>query len=269
LRRLARIILGLGLAYAAVCAGFLVFRHELIYPRIDDGRGIEVLPGAILRTLPAPGPPVEVWVVPPAAGQPVILHFMGNAGDLSIGAARLSTFTAAGHGLAMMAYRGRAGNPGDPSEDALTGDAVRLWSALDDLVGQVVPTERRVIHGSSLGAALAVALAARTEGEKAVILEAPFTRLCAEAEAAYPLLPACLLMWDEHWDTLSRIGAIGAPLLVQHGVRDEIIPFALGREVWTAAAEPKRLVAYDAAHHNDLGLHGAVTDAVAFLATLD
>jgi fermentation-respiration switch protein FrsA (DUF1100 family) len=41
------------------------------------------------------------------------------------------------------------------------------------------------------------------------------------------------------------------PLLVMHGERDEIVPFAQGRRVFDKAPEPKRFFAIPGASHND------------------
>jgi fermentation-respiration switch protein FrsA (DUF1100 family) len=41
------------------------------------------------------------------------------------------------------------------------------------------------------------------------------------------------------------------PLLVLHGERDEVVPFAQGRRVFEAAPEPKRFYAIPGAGHND------------------
>ena len=84
-------------------------------------------------------------------------------------------------------------------------DALLLDDQLEELIG--APAQRRVIHGTSLGAAVAVQVAAQREAE-ALILETPFARLCEVAEHRFPILPACLLLPGDRWDSIDfdRLG---------------------------------------------------------------
>jgi fermentation-respiration switch protein FrsA (DUF1100 family) len=88
------------------------------------------------------------------------------------------------------------------------------------------------------------------------------------AEARFPIIPACLMMWDERWESIDRIADIAAPLLVLHGDADRIIPVSQGQSLFDAAAEPKRLIVYPGGRHSDLRLHGAGIDVVDWLADL-
>ena len=122
-------------------------------------------------------------------------------------------------------------------------------------------------YGTSLGAAVAVRLAARRPA-RAVILETPFARLCETATHHYPLIPACFVMFRDRWDSIDRIADVGAPLLILHGDADRLIPLDQARRLHGAARTPKRLIVYPGGRHNDLRLHGAGIDTVAWLAGL-
>jgi fermentation-respiration switch protein FrsA (DUF1100 family) len=98
----------------------------------------------------------------------------------------------------------------------------------------------------------------------ALILEAPFTSAAAVGQRAYPFLPVRLLIKDR-FDSLSRIGAIEAPLLVLHGEADRVVPTDQGRRLLAAAAAPKEGVFLPGADHNDLYNHGAAEIVIAFL----
>jgi fermentation-respiration switch protein FrsA (DUF1100 family) len=52
------------------------------------------------------------------------------------------------------------------------------------------------------------------------------------------------------------IGRVACPVLVVHGSRDELIPVALGRALFDAAAEPKEWYEVEGAGHNDLPFVG-------------
>jgi len=149
-------------------------------------------------------------------------------------------------------YRGYGGNPGNPTEDGLMSDA---RAALAYLGGQGVSGQNLVLYGESLGTGMAVAMAAEAAvlgaPVAAVVLEAPYTTIPDVAGAHYPFLPVRLLMKD-HYDSLSRIARVNAPVFVTHGSEDWTVPQSLGRKLFGAAVQPKEAVWVDGAAHNDL-----------------
>lgn len=249
------------IAWAAACGLLLAKRHDLIYPFRDwpDATRVSGLPGAVAETMAAAdGTDLIVWRVAPRDGMPTILYFMGNAGSLPSNGPRLTEFAARGYGIVALNYRGAGGAPGQPTQAALTADAVAVH---DRYAGAGHPP---VLYGTSLGAAVAVQLAARRPAA-ALILETPFARLCETAEHHYPLVPACLILPDERWESAEAIRQVDAPLLILHGDADQTIPLAHGEALFEAANEPKRIRVYPGGRHNDLRLHGAGTDAIVFL----
>ena len=139
----------------------------------------------------------------------------------------------------MSEYRGFGGNPGAPTEEGLFADA---RSTLAWLAGEGVAGRDLILYGESLGSGVATAMASELAAAgtpvAGVILEAPFTSMAAAAQFHYPILPARWLVLDRY-DSLSRIGGIGTRLLILHGEADRTVPFALGRQLYESAAEPK------------------------------
>ena len=43
-----------------------------------------------------------------------------------------------------------------------------------------------------------------------------------------------------------------SPILIVHGTRDEVVPFAMGQQLFAAAPEPKRFYSIEGAGHNNL-----------------
>ncbi|MEM1345501.1 MAG: prolyl oligopeptidase family serine peptidase [Pseudomonadota bacterium] len=260
------LLVGALVLYGAAVAGLLSQRHALLYrferwqTTVDQARG----PGRIERIEAADGTPLALWVVPPREGRPTVIHFGGNLGVFHRSVARTRALSAAGYGVVVMNYRGASGEAGAPSEAAIVADALATYDALPDLgVGAQAP----VVYGASLGAAVAVQLAAARE-VGAVVLAAPFSQLCTAAEHHYPWAPACLVLWDERWASIEHIAHIDAPLLVLHGARDQVIPLAEAERLAAAATEPKRLVVYERAGHDDLARHGAEAEILRFLSGL-
>ena len=99
----------------------------------------------------------------------------------------------------------------------------------------------------------------------AVILEAPFTSAVDVGARAYPFLPVRWLMKDRY-ESLGRITAVDAPLLIIHGEDDRVVPVDHGRRMLAGAREPKQGVFIAGAGHNDLRAHGADAAILRFLA---
>ena len=255
-------------AWVIVCVALLVQRYSLIYPFEDwpSAEQVSGVPGASVARIEAEaGIEILAWVVPPRPDRPVVLYFTGNSGSLPATAPKLAEYALAGFGIVAMNYRGAGGGAGVPDQDDIISDGVRLYDALPTLLDNApLPP---VIAGVSLGAAVAAQVAAQ-RSSKALLLEAPFSRLCEAAEYRYPLVPACLILPDQRWETIDVIGSINTPLLIQHGVDDEIIPFEQGRKLYEAAIGPKAFHAYPEGNHNDLRLFGAGIHAIKFLDAL-
>jgi uncharacterized protein len=184
------------------------------------------------------------WWSPPKPGKPTILYFHGNGGNLAGRAGRLQLFQEAGYGGLMLADRGYSGSTGEPSETALIADA-KL--AFDRLVARGIAAEQIILFGESLGSGLAVQVAANRPA-RALILDSPYTSIVEIAAARIPWVPVRWLMADP-FDSMAHIGKVRAPMLVIHGDRDDIVPYALGKKLFDAAHEPKRLLTLKGAGH--------------------
>jgi fermentation-respiration switch protein FrsA (DUF1100 family) len=98
----------------------------------------------------------------------------------------------------------------------------------------------------------------------ALVLEAPYTNVTAMAAAQFPFLPVSLMLKDRY-DSLSRIAQVHAPILILQGERDQVVPPALGRELFAAAPEPKEFWSSPDAGHDDLFDVGADQAVLDFL----
>jgi fermentation-respiration switch protein FrsA (DUF1100 family) len=194
----------------------------------------------------ADGERVIVWSVPPRGDNPVILYFHGNGASLRYRTGRFRMLTAQGFGLVALSYRGYGGSTGSPSEDGLIADGRAAYA----FAAASHPAERIVLWGESLGTGVAIAIAAQ-EKVAALALEAPFTSAAAVGAAAYPFVPVRLLMKDQ-FRSDERIGRVTAPFLFMHGMRDRVVPFALGERLYALAGEPKRFVRFADGGHEDL-----------------
>ena len=184
------------------------------------------------------------WHAAAAAGNPTILFFHGNGGEISDRAERLNYYRAQGFGALFVSYRGYGGSSGRISEKGFIADAL---AAYDWLVQRNIQPQRIFVVGESLGTGVAVQLAAQRE-IAALALEAPFTSAADVAADLYWWLPVRLLMKDT-FHSRNFIAKVTAPLLIQHGEVDGVIPVDHGRKLFALANDPKELVILPGAGH--------------------
>lgn len=255
-------------AYAGVVAGTFAIQRKLIYfpdPRRPDLSTPGAERFAEVAFAAADGLELLAWYAPPRDDDArVLAYFHGNGGSIALRAGKLAAYLEAGLGALLVEYRGYGGNPGRPSEPGLYADGD---GALDWLEEQGIAPSRLVLYGESLGTGVAVELALhRRVG--ALVLEAPFTALADVGARAYPFLPVRALVRDRY-ESLAKIGRVGAPVMVIHGEADRIVPVEMGRALLAAAPEPKRGLFLPGVGHEELIALGAPQEVLDWLATLE
>ncbi|HET8549654.1 MAG TPA: alpha/beta hydrolase [Bryobacteraceae bacterium] len=188
---------------------------------------------------------LHAWWIAARAGNLATLYLHGNGGNITHREAIVPVIAAAGSSVLLLEYRGYGRSDGRPSENGLYADAD---AGYDHLVARGYDPRRIVIHGESLGTAVAVDLAARRPCA-GLVLASPFTSAQAVAHRVLPLLGP-MLVWS--YNSKRKIRRVRAPVLVLHGDRDEVIDFEFGRELYEAAPEPKLFWRVTGAAHNDL-----------------
>lgn len=194
------------------------------------------------------------WYLP-GPDERVVLWMHGNAGNISDRldqAVRMKE--ALGVTSFMFDYRGYGQSSGRPTEKGLYSDAEAAYTWL--LREKAVDPGDIILYGHSLGSAVAVDLALGAgSGAAALVLESPFTSAARMARHLYFGLPVGLIM-SVRLDNAGRIGSVRMPVLVIHGVEDATIPFAMGREVFDAAQEPKSFLPVEGGDHSDCYIVG-------------
>lgn len=212
------------------------------------------------------------WFVP-AASTPArftMLMFNGNAGHRGMRAPVAAAFSRHGVATLLFDYRGYGDNAGRPTEEGLARDARAARAYLTSRAD--VDTSRIVYFGESLGAAVAVRLAAETAPPPfALVLRSPFTSLAEIGRYHYPYLPIRLLLRDRY-PSLERARTVSCPAIVIAGDRDSIIPREQSERLYAALPGKKRFVLIEGADHNDESLFVGpelIQSVLDFLASLD
>src|SRR3954468_14903852 len=251
------------IAYFGALALLYFAQRSILFPIPETRRtspqaaGFPEAEEHLLQT--ADGEKLVAWHVAPRASKPVVIFFHGNGDILAWRAPWFAKLTADGTGLVAVSFRGYAGSSGSPSEAGLLHDAEAAYA----FAAQRYAPERIVSGGYSLGSGPAVALAARHRAA-ALILEAPYTSIADIAAAAFPFAPVRWFVRDPfHAD--QWIGDVTRPVLIMHGGRDATIPIRFGEKLYGFAREPKQMVRFPDAAHNDLDNFGTMDVARAFL----
>ncbi len=195
------------------------------------------------------------WATPPAPVATLVWSH-GNGGNI---AGRVEVQQAlVDAGLAVLAYdyRGYGKSTGRPSEAGVHLDAL---AAYDSVRSAGVPAERVIAFGESLGGAVAIRLAAERPCGGVVVVST-FPRIADVARLHYGPLAA---LAGNRFDVRSHVRRLTAPILIAHGDRDEIVPYALGEVLFALAPEPKRFLRVEGAHHNDVFAAPELIEAIA------
>lgn len=181
--------------------------------------------------------------------RPLVLVFHGNGGNRAGRVPLGEALADRGLDVLLIDYRGYGGNPGTPSERGLAEDAESAARFVE------TPDRPIIYYGESLGAAVAVGLAA-SHPPDALVLVSPFTSVADVGKFHYPMAPSWLIR--ESYPSLERIesGALeGIPVLVIAGGADAIVPVEQSKLIADAAGATWDEV--PGADHNDPPLRSA------------
>ena len=198
------------------------------------------------RIVEPDGVALTIWEASPAAASsPVIIFFYGNAGTLTDFSDIGEMLHREGYGIVLASYRGYSGNPGIPTEEGLMNDARAILGALPDDHGLII------LWGQSLGSGVAARMA--SEGRaNALILQSPYTAVVDVAARRFPIFPVRWLMKDK-FNTSALVPKIKVPVLIMHGMTDDVVPFDMGVTLSRRFGSRATFVAIPNRGHNDLG----------------
>lgn len=189
---------------------------------------------------------VHAFYLPAARSDRALLFLHGNAGNASHRLPNAALLAAMDINVLLVDYRGYGLSDGAPSEPGLYADA---RAGLAHLVAKRgIPEERIVIFGRSLGGAVAIDLA-QNRPLAGVIVESTFSSL-RDMVAGYTG-PLAGLIARGHFDTITKVGSLRAPLLAFHGDSDQVVPYTLGARLYEAVPTPKAFEVLKGAGHND------------------
>ncbi|RRV28396.1 alpha/beta hydrolase [Pseudomonas sp. o96-267] len=262
-RRLSLMFLGCLLVLLPIgCAKLEQTERELVF-RIEPGtaRWFSGLPVGVEDVqLQSPDLTAEeslhAWWWPVSRKDaPTLLYLHGSRWNLTGQLFRIEQLHAMGFSVLAVDYRGFGESRGAlPSERSVYQDALIAWQHLVRLQPEA---NKRFIYGHSLGGAVAVNLAHELASEEeaaqaaGLIVESSFTNLGDVAAAVTNTSLPVRWLLSQEFDSLSKIGDVGIPVLIAHGRDDRYVPSRFSQALFDAASEPKQLLLIDGANHNN------------------
>jgi pimeloyl-ACP methyl ester carboxylesterase len=223
----------------------------------------EVPAGAERLELRAPGGeriealfwPVATRPMRTPVGVPTVIYFYGNGQCLAHALDQAELFRRCGANVLLADYLGYGLSEGQPSESNCYAVAEALYQYA--LTRTDIDNRRLVAAGWSMGAAVAIDLASRHSMSGLVTFSAYTSKLDLARRQFPDMRPETL---EHRFMSIEKIGGIHSPILLVHGRRDTLVPFAMSEELRQAArGKPLVYVPIDYAAHNDLFDIGAAT----------
>ncbi|KQT57630.1 alpha/beta hydrolase [Methylobacterium sp. Leaf456] len=260
MRLLGFLALALAGLYGAAVLSLALGQRRLIYPGAWMERPpAEAVAGTEAITLrTADGESLHALWRAPQPGCGVVVSFHGNASVPEPHAERFSegVWRQGGWGILAPSYRGYPGSTGSPTEDGLIRDGVAAYVA----AAERAPGAPILLHGHSLGAAIAVAVAERAP-HLGLYLEAPFDSMSHLVALRFPFVPSRWLLADTYRSD-RRIAGRTEPVLIVQGTHDPVVPAKLAVRLASAAGPQAQLHLIPGDHVSIMGEADTAAEAL-------
>jgi len=206
-----------------------------------------------LRIVAEDGVRAQAWWMPSSVSSAdfsgaTVLTFHGNGGTMADRLDWCHEMVSRGASVLAVEYRGYGESEGRPSEESCRADARAALAEAQRLsASRPGPL---LIHGRSLGGAVAIALAASAPHD-GLIVESTFTRI--GDMAALTGIPMARQLVAYRFDSVDHLSEVDAPVFVVHGTADTLVPYSMGealRDARLARGQSVRFFTVEGGEHN-------------------
>ena len=237
------------IAFALACAALYYLANRAIYYPMKFPHGqweVEKQVGASDVWLDTPDHVrLHGWWLASPGSRFATLFLHGNAGNVTQRAAQIREIAAAGSSVLVLDYRGYGKSQGWPTEKGLYIDSETGYIYL---LGLGYHARDIILHGESLGCAIAIDLASRRPCA-GLVLEAPFS---SASDVAATILPVVGPVLVHSYNSIPKIRWLLMPKLFIQGDRDDIVPPSLAQKLYAASQAPKSFWVIEGAGHNNI-----------------
>jgi uncharacterized protein len=246
--------------YAVLCLLLVVLQGRMLY---FPQPVVESTPedyGAHYAQVWIPGPDgakLYGWWVPannPAA--PTLIYFHGNYGNVGSNAEHASRLARICCNVLIFDYRGYGRSTGPfPNEQRIYADAESAWNYVVSV--KTTHPGNIILYGHSLGGGVAVEMAKRHPDVGGMILDSTFTSVADRAllDPLYHWFPVRLLV-HQRFDSIHKITATHAPVLILAGTADTTIPNRMSQSLYEAAPGRRQIVLIHGGGHDNSAVVG-------------
>ncbi|KAM0936474.1 putative serine aminopeptidase, S33, alpha/Beta hydrolase [Dioscorea sansibarensis] len=240
---------------SALAARFAFFPPTPPSYRVEASVGrlaLEGMPGRVgnaeVRILETRrGNEIVAMYVRQASAKLTVLYSHGNAADLG----QLSELFAelSAHlrvNLMGYDYSGYGRSSGKPSEQNTYADIEAAYKCL--LETYDAHEEDIILYGQSVGSGPTLDLAMRLPCLRAVVLHSP---ILSGLRVMYPLKHT---YWFDIYKNIDKIPQVQCPVLVIHGMEDDVVDFSHGKKLWELSKEKYEPLWVKGGNHCDLEL---------------
>lgn len=197
---------------------------------------------------------LHAWYFAKPGAKKTILFSHGNAGNITHRTEILKLLLNSGASVFIYDYSGFGLSKGSPSVDGCINDAVAAFDTMQNKL-KIDPSSI-VLYGESLGTGMTSQLASQRNCSS-IILQSAFSSLpeiAREKMFVFRVYPDFLYPVNK-LNTKAYVKGNHPPLLIIHGVKDNIIPVHNADEIYAASSEKKSIVKLPEASHNDVPDH--------------
>lgn len=194
------------------------------------------------------------WFIP-ATGTALgtVLHFHGNAQNMSAHYSFVSWLPANGFNLFVFDYRGYGKSDGQLSREGVYQDCIAAVEYIKNRTD--IDQNKLILFGQSLGGANAIAVAGSTafDGIVGVASDSAFSSYKGIAtDHAGILKPFAYLLISNDFSPRKAVQNISpTPLLIIHGTDDRVVPYKHAEILFKEAREPKYLWIIESGQHTE------------------
>jgi hypothetical protein len=190
---------------------------------------------------------LQSFFISNSSSSSIIIYFHGNAGNIYERIPELINLSKTGVSVLGIGYRGYGKSTGKLSERGIYLDGQAALKYAKEKLNY--SKDKMFLYGRSLGSVVALEMA-RNNNFAGVVLITPLTS-GREILKAHNYGPISLLVGDVI-DNMKKVPDISLPVLIIHGDKDEVVPWEMGKKIFSALKKPKQMVTIIGGRHSDL-----------------
>jgi fermentation-respiration switch protein FrsA (DUF1100 family) len=226
-----------------------IVNRMAFFPTVTKAVAVENIPAGVKEIYIVTEDKVRLqcFLVSNSRAKNIVIYFHGNAGNIYDRIPELIAIAKTGLNVLGVGYRGYGKSTGKPSEKGIYEDGEASLKYATEELGYL--PDKIFMCGRSLGTVVALNVSAKRK-LAGIILITPMTsgKEMAKSHGFGPLA----VFAGEAFNNLKKLPEIISPVLIIHGDRDEVVPWAMGEQIFELLHVSKKMVTIRGGFHNEL-----------------